>query len=122
MLRHHLRTMNTNRALTVPRDLWSVRAAQVVQEWEARAEPIPKNGYSEALHCDHVYGLRDDAFARLVTYDDWLHEADRLSKVVVVTAQENYRLQKVERHGEDGPSKYATAEVALVDPAAVTRL
>ena len=64
----------------------------------------------------------DEAFVRLLTVEDWLQERARLPIVAVVTARENYALQRVQRRGSDGPAKYAEAGVTLVDPAAVSKL
>jgi hypothetical protein len=122
VLRHQLRTLNTNKASTTPSDLWSVRAKEVFDDHTARGERVPPNGFAESLHCDHVYGVRLGDLDRYESIDDWLGAVPRFTAVVVVTARENYRLQRVERKGWDGPLKYEPANVPLVNVAAVRRL
>jgi hypothetical protein len=122
VLRHQLRTLNTNKAVTTPPDLWSVRAKEVFDDHTARDERVPPNGFDESLHCDHIYALRVGDLNRYESIDDWLGEIPRFTAVVVVTARENYRLARAERKEWDGPLKYKPANVRLVSLAAVRGL
>lgn len=121
VLRHQLRKMNTNKALGVPRDLWSVRAAEVQAEHAARGEAVPKNAFDEALHCDHINTLVRADLDHLSTVEEWQDALPRLTAVVVLTARENHSLQKFERAGLNGPEKYAQANIALVSPEVLSR-
>ena len=92
----------------------SPEAQAVIERYTAEGRAVPKNGSMEALHCDHVNVLRATDLARLQTTEDWLAELPRLKEVVCVTADENYRLQQLERQGADGWGKYATAGIVLI--------
>lgn len=124
VLRHELRRMNTRAATSVPPELWSAAAKAAHEKYEGR---VPPNGSPESLHCDHAFSIVSDTLKRLDGVDAWLRELSTLMEVVVVTADENYALQRVERehsHASEpvGVRKYELASVPLVDPAAVARL
>ena len=73
----------------------------------------PKNDSGDALHADHVYSLTEDDLQRNDTLERWINDMRRLQTVVCVTAEENYRLERCERAGITGPSKYEWAGVAF---------
>lgn len=124
VLRHELRRMNTRAAKSVPPDLWSAAAKAALEKYEG---DVPPNGSTESLHCDHAFPIVRDTLKRLDGVDAWLGALPTLMEVVVVTAKENYALQRVEREHTDaqeplGVRKYELAKVTLVNPAAVARL
>jgi hypothetical protein len=94
VIRHELRRRNTNRKLAITKR--SLAAQAVIEKYARSGQAIPKNSSDEALHADHVYALTD--------------------KVVCVTASENYRLEKLERVGFNGPAKYTEAAIAWAVP------
>jgi hypothetical protein len=73
----------------------------------------PKNGSFDALHADHVYPLTEKELYRNDTLEMWINAMRRLRTVVCVTAMENYQLEKRERRGVTGPSKYAEVGVTF---------
>ena len=83
----------------------------MIADYAARGEPIPKNGSDEALHADHVYELRVDQLRATFTVDEWHDVLAAARTVVVVTAKENYALEKLERSGIRGPAKYEAAGI-----------
>jgi hypothetical protein len=99
------------------------RGAQRVIDDYGEAD-VPKNGSLDALHADHVYPLTEATLRRIDSVEQWLVELSRLQLVVCVTAEENYRLERVEREGVTGPEKYAKAgvEFSSRDPAWVSTL
>ena len=115
VLRHELRRLNTNKALKVwPR---SVSAHEVIARYAAVSEKPPKNGSLDALHCDHVFALRVDDLHAVTTPDGWIRKLAELRRVVCVTAEENYRLELVEKQGLTGMEKYDQAGIdLLMDP------
>lgn len=110
VLRHELRRRNTNRKLKI--ETRSRRAQTVIDAYGEAA--APKNGSGDALHADHVYPLTVDALHRADTVEKWVDELRTIQMVVCVTAEENYRLEMVERTGLTGPAKYAEAGVEFV--------
>ncbi|MFZ6005785.1 MAG: hypothetical protein ACOYXM_17820 [Actinomycetota bacterium] len=116
ILRHQLRVMNVNGATKVPRR--SEGAQAVIDRYAEAGDLIPKNGSSDALHCDHVHSLTADDLTRLVSVEEWITELPRLVEVVCVTAAENYRLEKLERDGVTGPTKYEMAGIRVLPPVA----
>lgn len=111
VLRHELRKMNVNSALKAV--MRSHGAQAVIDRYAAEGQPVPKNSSADALHCDHVNALRDGDLGRLQSPEAWLAELPRYKEVACVTAAENYRLEKIERHGVDGWGKYALAGIVL---------
>jgi hypothetical protein len=112
VLAHQLRKMNVNSAIKASKR--STEAQAVIDRYAEAGAPIPKNGSDDALHSDHVHTLHAADMTRLVTVDAWIAELPRLKEVVCVTAAENYRLEKLERAGADGWSKYDAAGITLV--------
>ena len=113
VIRHELRRRNTKKALEAP---WRSRAAQeVIDRYAAEGRRIPTNDSPEALHCDHVFLLGGEDLARLQTQEAWLTELPRLVTVVCVTAAENYVLERAERAGANGWSKYGDAGIELLE-------
>lgn len=110
VIRHEMRLRNTNRKSALP--FRSVRAQEVLDRYAARGEAVPKNSSDDALHADHVYELGAEHLQMTVTVDEWCAVLDRARTVVVVTARENYDLEKVEVAGLKGPAKYAAAGIA----------
>jgi hypothetical protein len=107
VLRHELRRRNTNKKLKIVTR--SRRAQEVIEKYGEAA--VPKNDSDDALHADHVYPLTEDSLRQTDTVQSWTDELRRIQMVVCVTADENYRLEAVERSGITGPSKYAKAGV-----------
>lgn len=70
IIKHELRTRNTNRALKASRR--SRGAQDVIDAYEARGDPVPKNSSLDALHSDHVFPLSADDLLRRKTVEDWL--------------------------------------------------
>src|SRR6185436_16131433 len=95
ILRHELRRRNTGMSLKIPRR--SHRAQASVDKYAP--DPPPKNGSPDALHADHVYPLTSELLHHVDTVERWIVELERLRTVVCVTADENYRLQKIESGG-----------------------
>jgi hypothetical protein len=114
VLRHELRRRNTNKADLIA--IHSKGVAQVRERYAGLGQPIPKNASNDALHADHVFNLDEDLLRRVDSVDEWLLALERLSTVVCVTAEENYRLERVERTGVHGWGKYAIAGVELIGP------
>lgn len=112
VLRHQLRIMNVNGAVKLTRR--SSAAQAVIERYAAAGTPIPKNSSLDALHSDHVNPLSAGDLTRLLTRDAWLAELPRITEVVCVTADENYRLEKVESEGMTGWPKYAAAGITLL--------
>jgi hypothetical protein len=109
VIRHEMRRRNTNKKATLP--YRSVRAQAVIDSYAERGESPPKNGSDDALHADHVYELGADQLLETVTVDEWHEILSAARTVVVVTARENYTLEKLENTGLRGPGKYAAAGV-----------
>lgn len=109
VIRHEMRRRNTNKKALLP--FRSVRAQAVIDEYAKRGESPPKNGSDDALHADHVYEFGADHLQRTVTVEEWHEVLSAVRTVVVVTARENYELQKLELSGLRGPAKYAAAGV-----------
>lgn len=109
VIRHEMRRRNTNKKATLP--YRSARAQAVINEYAERGASPPKNGSDDALHADHVYEFGADQLFETVTVDDWHQVLTAARTVVVVTARENYALEKLENTGLQGPSKYAAAGV-----------
>jgi hypothetical protein len=114
VIRHELRRRNTNRKLAITKR--SLAAQAVIEKYARSGQAIPKNSSDEALHADHVYALTDKDLLTHRTVEDWLVELARLREVVCVTASENYRLEKLERVGFNGPAKYTEAAIAWAVP------
>lgn len=109
VIRHEMRTRNTNKKLGIrPR---SVAAQAVIDDYAARSLSVPRNDSPDAMHADHVFALRSEELDRLLTVDDWLEALARFRQVVCVTADENYRLEQLEKAGTDGWRKYETAGI-----------
>jgi hypothetical protein len=113
VIRHELRGLQTNRKLEI--ELRSTRANEVIQTYIAIGELPPKNSSSEALHADHVWPVTESLLISEKTVEQWMNALSRLGKVVCVTAEENYRLESIERAGVIGPEKYAKAGISIVD-------
>jgi hypothetical protein len=111
ILRHELRRANTNRAHLI--EFRSEGAEASIQRHQGRP---PKNGSDDALHADHVYPFTPELLYEVSTLDAWKDELRRLSRVVCVTAKENYALEQVEKSGHAGPTKYAAAGVTFATP------
>jgi hypothetical protein len=109
VLRHELRRRNTNKKLKIVTR--SRRAQEAIEKYGETA--MPKNDSDDALHADHVYPLTEDSLRRTDTVERWIEELKRIQMVVCVTADENYRLEAVERSGITGPLKYAEAGVVF---------
>ncbi|MCK9824650.1 hypothetical protein NOCD_14290 [Nocardioides cavernae] len=109
VIRHEMRRRNTNKKATLP--YRSVRAQAVIDAYAERGESPPKNGSDDALHADHVYEFGADQLLETVTVDEWHEVLTAARTVVVVTARENYTLEKLENTGLRGPGKYAAAGV-----------
>jgi hypothetical protein len=109
VIRHEMRRRNTNKKATLP--YRSVRAQAVIDAYAERGESPPKNGSDDALHADHVYEFGADQLLETVTVDEWHEVLTAARTVVVVTARENYTLERLENTGLRGPGKYAAAEV-----------
>lgn len=110
IIRHEMRRRNTNRKLAVP---WRSAGAQaVIDAYASRGETPPANGSDDALHADHVWGLRAEHLYKFRTLDEWMQHLQRMRTVVCVTASENYKLEGLERAGADGPEKYVAAGIA----------
>lgn len=109
VIRHEMRRRNTNKKATLPHR--SVRAQAVIDEYAKRGESPPKNGSDDALHADHVFEFGSEQLRNTVTVDDWHEVLTAARAVVVVTARENYNLEKLEMSGLRGPAKYAAAGV-----------
>lgn len=109
VIRHEMRRRNTNRKATLP--YRSAGAQAVLDEYAARGEMPPKNGSDDALHADHVYEFGTEQLQRTVTVDDWHDVLTAARTVVVVTARENYTLEKLENAGVRGPAKYEAAGI-----------
>ena len=76
ILRHQLRVMNVDGAIRV---LTRSEGAQaVIDRYDRAGRPIPKNGSSDALHCDHVHALTAGDLTRLVSVEQWIIELPRL--------------------------------------------
>ena len=116
VLRHELRRLNTRGAERAPQR--SEAAQAVIDKY---GDDRPRNGSSEALHSDHVYGLSLDQLENVMSVKAWVTELVKLQEVVCVTAEENYRLMRVEKEGTWGPEKYDAAGIRLVAPADVDR-
>ena len=110
VIRHEMRRRNTNKKLTLP--FRSAGAQAVIDDYTRRGEPIPKNGSLDALHADHVYELAEADLHSTISVDDWGQLLARARTVVVVTAKENYDLERLERSGTRGPDKYREAGIA----------
>src|SRR5215211_3249446 len=80
------------------------------------APPCPASTVN-ALHADHVYPLTEESLRRIDTLEMWIAELRRIDMVICVTAEENYRLELIEKAGVTGPAKYAKARVELATPA-----
>ena len=113
ILRHELRRLQTNKKLDIPQR--SKQAQKVIREYAASATPLPKNGSGDALHADHIHPVTTKQLKSLITGQQWLRALNRMGKVVCVTANENYRLQQIERAGTTGPKKYDMAKITFVD-------
>ena len=113
ILRHELRRRNTNKKEQIVTR--SRRAQQVIEQYGAGL--VPKNSSPDALHADHVYPLTVESINDNRTAEEWLAELRRVAMVVCVTAEENYRLEAIERAGVTGPEKYAQAEIEFTDAA-----
>ena len=113
VLRHQLRLMNVNGAMKLARR--SSGAQAVIERYATAGEPIPKNSSLDALHSDHVHPLTAEDLTGLLTRGAWLEQLPRITEVVCVTAEENYRLEKVEAAGLTGWPKYAAAGITLLD-------
>jgi hypothetical protein len=108
VLRHELRRLNTGTKLKIPTR--SVDAQAVIDRYSAAGEKVPNNNSRDALHADHVWPVTDGHLRDIATVDAWTAELRVLATVVCVTAQENYRLIRVEK-ATPGPDKYALAGV-----------
>lgn len=109
ILKHELRRRNTNQTRKI-----ATRSTEVQKVIDAYgAADVPKNGSLDALHADHVYPLTECELYRNDTLEMWIDAMRRLRTVVCVTAMENYQLEKCERRGVTGPSKYAEAGVTF---------
>lgn len=116
VIRHELRTRNTNRAHTAP---YRSRAAQeVISRYEASGQRRPRNESPDALHSDHVFPLANDEILTLTTQEAWLERLEQLDTVVCVTHDENLALEQLEKAGARGWDKYSLAriEVIAVEP------
>ncbi len=109
VIKHEMRRRNTNKKTKLP--FRSAGAQDVIDSYQGRGEPLPKNGSNDALHADHVYELGDADLRQTVGVDAWMALLERARTVVVVTAKENYALESIERAGTRGPAKYAKAGV-----------
>jgi hypothetical protein len=104
-----MRRRNTSQKLTIEKR--SVGAQGVVDKYRELGQSAPNNNSPEALHADHVHVLTADHLAAINSVDEWVVELRRLREVVCVTAEENYVLEKLERSGVTGPSKYERAGI-----------
>ncbi len=103
-----------------------LRAAQVAHAL-ARAVRDEEIAASDALrilrhelrrrNTNHVDPLTVESIYENRTAEEWLAELRRVAMVVCVTAEENYRLEAIERTGVTGPEKYAPAKIGFMDPA-----
>jgi len=109
VIKHEMRRRNTNGTALLKHR--SSGAQAVIDEYEARGLAVPKNGLNDALHADHVYEFGEIDLHRTSTVEAWTTLLDRVRAVVAVTARENYELERLERSGIRGPSKYAAAGV-----------
>lgn len=109
VIRHEMRRRNTNKKSSLP--FRSARAQAVIDDCASRDEPVPKNGSDSALHADHVYEFGAQQLQDTVSVGEWQEVLTRARTVVVVTAKENYQLEKVEMAGMRGPAKYQAAGV-----------
>ena len=112
ILKHELRRLNTNKKERLPTR--SRAAQEVIERYAGLGQAVPKNSSDDALHADHVYPLTVSALQEISSVEGWLEELRRVAIVVCLTAKENYELEKVERGGTTGPSKYAEAGIVFV--------
>jgi hypothetical protein len=112
VIKHEMRRRNTNGTVLIEHR--SARAQAVIDAYQARGLPVPKNGSDDALHADHVYELGESDLWRTVGVEAWATLLARVRLVVAVTARENYELERHERSGIRGPAKYAAAGVTWV--------
>ena len=109
VIRHELRRRNTNKTSSIwPR---STGAQASIDHYAATGAKPPKNDSLRALHADHVWGLQAEDLHRHSSVEDWLTRLAQLRQVACVTAEENYRLQQLEKQGFWGPDKYERAGV-----------
>lgn len=85
----------------VPRSSWSTAAEAAYERYSGA---VPKYGGSDALQCDHVYPIVAKPLRQLDGPDAWIATLPGLTKVVVVTADENNRaLRPLERQEVERP-------------------
>lgn len=113
ILRHELRRRNTNAHTAIPVRSGGAQAA-IDHYGEGN---VPRNGSPHALHADHVYPLTELELRSTRSVEAWVAELRRVEMVVCVTAEENYRLMRVEKTGLTGPAKYARAGVTFTTDA-----
>lgn len=110
VLRHELRRRNTNKKLLIERR--SVAAQAVIDRHAELGTAVPNNNSLDALHADHVHALTVGDLHDCTTVEQWLVMLQRLREVVCVTAEENYRLEVIEKAGVTGEAKYLQAKIA----------
>jgi hypothetical protein len=112
ILKHELRTLNTNRSHKLAVRSHGAQASIV----KYLPERPPRNDSGDALHADHVYPFTQSLLYDIDSVEGWIGELRRLSMVVCVTATENYALEQIETAGLHGPQKYAVAGITFATP------